>query len=95
VPARKQASSAKGKKKMLNKDFDPYNALIQLDKNVVILDQNLFNIINRHNELSAKVKQQGEVIDVLIEGLNNANIANEVLLAELSSSIMDKLNLGK
>ena len=80
---------------MLNKDFDPYNALIQLDKNVVILDQNLFNIINRHNELAKKVEEQGKVIDVLIAGLNNANKANEALLAELSSSIMDKLNLGK
>lgn len=80
---------------MLNKDFDPYNALIQLDKNVVILDQNLFNIINRHNELAKKVEEQGKVIDVLIAGLNNANKANEALLTELSSSIMDKLNLGK
>jgi hypothetical protein len=95
VPARKQASSAKGKKKMLNKDFDPYNALIQLDKNVVILDQNLFNIINRHNELAKKVEEQAHVIDILIEGLNNANRANEALLREMSSTIMEKVNLGK
>lgn len=80
---------------MLNKDFDPYNALIQLDKNVVILDQNLFNIINRHNELAKKVEEQGHVIDILIEGLNNANRANEALLREMSSTIMEKVNLGK
>ena len=80
---------------MLNKDFDPYNALIQLDKNVVILDQNLFNIINRHNELAKKVEEQAHVIDILIEGLNNANRANEALLREMSSTIMEKVNLGK
>lgn len=69
---------------MLNTDFDPYQALVNLDKNVQTL-------IAAHNALAKRVEEQGHVIDVLVEGLNNSNKANEHLLREMAHSIKSKL----
>jgi hypothetical protein len=65
-------------------NFNPYDALVNMDRNLQAL-------IAAHNGLAKRVEEQGHVIDVLIEGLNNSNKANEVLMREMASSVMDKL----
>lgn len=61
---------------MLNSDnFDPYQALLNLDENIR-------NLVIAHNELANKVVEQQEVIDVLIKGLNAANKANQQMLEQ-------------
>lgn len=60
---------------MINNDFDPYQALMNLDQNVQ-------NLILAHNELANKVIAQEEVIEVLIKGLNAANKANQQMLEQ-------------
>ena len=72
------------RKPLLNTDFDPYQALVNLDKNVQTL-------IAAHNALAKRVEEQGHVIDVLVEGLTRANTANEILMREMASSIKSKL----
>ena len=68
---------------MLNTDFDPYQALVNLDKNVQTL-------IAAHNSLAKRVEEQGHTIDILIEGLNNSNRANEHLMREMLTNITEK-----
>ena len=69
---------------MLNTDFDPYQALVNLDGNVK-------NLIIAHNHLARKVEEQGHVIDVLLEGLSKSNKANEILMREMAESVKQKL----
>lgn len=69
---------------MIDTNFDPYQALVNLDKNVQTL-------IAAHNALAKRVEEQGHIIDVLVEGLNNSNKANEHLLREMAHSIKSKL----
>jgi len=63
--------------------FDPYQAMINMDKNIQTL-------IAAHNTLAKRVEEQGQVIDVLIQGLNNSNKANEHLMREMLTTITDK-----
>lgn len=60
---------------MLNTDFDPYQALINLD-------HNMKNLVQAHNQLAERVQQQEQVIDTLIKGLEMANKANERLIRD-------------
>lgn len=60
---------------MFDSDFDPYQALINMDKNMQ-------NLIAAHNLLAKRVEEQGQVIDVLIKGLDAANKANQQLLTQ-------------
>jgi hypothetical protein len=76
---------------VFNPGFDPYDAIMQMNNNILQLDQNLKNLILAHNGLAEKVAQQEQVIDTLIEGLNNSNKANELLMREMASTVMDKL----
>ena len=69
---------------MLDSNFDPYQALLNLDKNVQTL-------IAAHNALAKQVEEQGHVIDVLVEGLSRSNSANEILMREMADSIKSKL----
>lgn len=69
---------------MLNTDFNPYDALINLDGNVK-------NLIIAHNQLARRVEEQGQVIDVLVEGLSKSNRANEILMREMAESVKSKL----
>lgn len=69
---------------MLNTDFNPYDALINLDGNVK-------NLIIAHNQLARRVEEQGHVIDVLVEGLSKSNRANEILMREMAESVKQKL----
>jgi len=71
--------------------FDPYDALQMLNNNVRGLDQNLATLIAAHNSLAKRVEEQGEVIDVLTKGLNNANAANQILMSDMISSMTEKI----
>lgn len=69
---------------MFDNNFDPYQSLVNLDTNVQ-------QLIRAHNLLAKRVEEQGHTIDLLIEGLTRSNKANEILMAEMSSTILDKL----
>ena len=58
---------------MFDDKFDPYQALINLDRNMQ-------NVVAAHNLLAERVEQQQQIIDTLIKGLEAANKANEHLL---------------
>jgi hypothetical protein len=64
--------------------FDPYQALINTDRN-------LQAVIAAHNLLAKRVEEQGHVIDTLIQGLDNSNKANELLMREMAENIQYKL----
>ena len=68
---------------MFDNNFDPYQALINIDKNIQA-------VIAAHNALAKKVEEQGHTIDILIEGLNNSNRANEHLMREMLTNINEK-----
>jgi hypothetical protein len=68
---------------MFDNTFDPYQAMINMDKNIQAM-------ITAHNLLAKRVEEQGHVIDILIQGLNNSNKANEHLMREMLSNITDK-----
>lgn len=70
---------------MLNNNFDPYQALMNLD-------QNMQNLIRAHNDLAAKVLAQEEVIEVLIKGLNAANKANQQMLEQGLNNLYTNFN---
>jgi hypothetical protein len=70
---------------MFDREFDPYDAMINLDINVK-------NLITAHNLLAKTVEEQGRVIDILTEGLQKSNRANELLMREMMSNITQKLN---
>ena len=69
---------------MFDTNFDPYQALINTDRN-------LQAVIAAHNLLAKRVEEQGQVIDVLVEGLSRSNSANEILMREMAESIQSKL----
>ena len=69
---------------MFDTNFDPYQALINTDRN-------LQAVIAAHNLLAKRVEEQGQVIDTLIQGLNNSNKANEMLMREMAENIQLKL----
>lgn len=69
---------------MFDTNFDPYQSMINMDKNIQAL-------IAAHNLLAKRVEEQGHVIDTLIQGLNNSNKANELLMREMSQNIQLKL----
>jgi transcription initiation factor TFIIIB Brf1 subunit/transcription initiation factor TFIIB len=68
---------------LFDNNFDPYQALINIDKNIQA-------VIAAHNALAKKVEEQGHTIDILIEGLNNSNRANEHLMREMLTNINEK-----
>jgi hypothetical protein len=68
---------------LFENNFDPYQAMLNMDKNIQAL-------IAAHNLLAKRVEEQGQVIDTLIEGLNNSNRANEHLMREMLTTITDK-----
>jgi hypothetical protein len=68
---------------LFDNTFDPYQAMINMDKNIQAL-------ITAHNLLAKRVEEQGHTIDILIQGLNNSNKANEHLMREMLSNITDK-----
>lgn len=73
---------------MLDNNFDPYQALINLD-------QNIKQVIRAHNELAAKVLAQEEVIEVLIKGLDAANKANQELMTQSLDRFLNNMQTGQ
>lgn len=69
---------------MFDTNFDPYQSLINMDKNIQA-------VIAAHNALAKRVEEQGQVIDTLIQGLHNSNKANEMLMREMAQNIQLKL----
>jgi len=69
---------------MIDSNFDPYEALVNLDENVKA-------VIKAHNLLAKRVEEQGHTIDILIEGLNNSNKANEIMMQDVLSNIAKTL----
>jgi len=76
---------------MFDPNFSPYDALQILNNNVNQLDNNLAKLIAAHNSLAKRVEEQGETIDALTMGLNNANKANQILMSDMISTMTDKL----
>jgi hypothetical protein len=70
---------------MLEPQFDPYEALITLDRNVRA-------VIEAHNLLAQRVEQHQETIDILIKGLNAANAANLKLMEQGFKDIYTNIN---
>ena len=65
-------------------DWDPYDAILQLD-------HRLKQLTAAHNNLAKRCEEQGHVIDMLTEGLTASNKANEILMKEMLTNITDKL----
>lgn len=70
---------------MLDNQFDPYQALLNMDENIK-------QLIRAHNDLAAKVLAQEEVIEVLIKGLNAANKANQQMLEQGLNNLYHNFN---
>jgi predicted RNA-binding Zn ribbon-like protein len=70
-------------------NFDPFQALLDLDRACQALDRNHKQMVAAHNHLANTVKEQGEVIDVLIKGLDASNKANEMLLKDMLANITE------
>lgn len=70
---------------MLDHDFDPYEAMINMDKNIKAL-------ITAHNALAKVVEEQDATIQVLIQGLNAANAANLKLMEQGFKDIYTNIN---
>jgi len=69
---------------MLDNNFDPYEAMVNMDRN-------LQNVIAAHNLLAQRVEVQSKIIDTLIEAVKTSNNSNEIMLRELRSGVIDKL----
>lgn len=69
---------------MFDSKFDPYEALINMDRNVN-------NLIQAHNALARLVEEQQQAIDILIKGMNAANTANQILMKDALSNMTEKL----
>lgn len=65
---------------MLDSTFDPHDILMNLDATVKTL-------VAAHNLLAHKVQEQQQTIDVLIQGLNAANQANQIMLEQGLNSV--------
>jgi t-SNARE complex subunit (syntaxin) len=76
---------------MFDSNFDPYDAMNQMNANIQGLDRNLAALIQAHNNLVRLVQEQGETITVLTQGLNTANTANQILLSDMVADMGQKL----
>lgn len=70
---------------MFDNQFDPYQALVNLEANMQ-------KLIAAHNLLAREVEMQGEVIDVLTKGLAAANKANAQLLEQGLNNLYSNFN---
>lgn len=78
---------------MLDTNFDPYQALVELNRNQEILHNNDRNLAQAFNDLQQRVNEQQKIIDHLVQQLQSTNKANEILLdgflKEINKSIKD------
>lgn len=69
---------------MLNPNFDPYNTLMEISNN-------LNTLIQAHNALAHKVEEQAHTIDLLVQGLTNANKANEIVMNDMMTLMNQRI----
>lgn len=78
---------------MLDTNFDPYQALCELNRNQEILHNNDRNLAQAFNDLQSKVNEQQRIIDSLVQQVASTNKANEILLdgflKEINKTIKD------
>lgn len=78
---------------VLDTNFDPYQALCELNRNQEILHNNDRNLAQAFNDLQQRVNEQQQVIDSLIKQVASTNKANEILLdgflKEINKTIKD------
>ncbi len=67
---------------MLDHSFDPLAQLEQLNTNQQVLFNNDRQLAQAIEGLRAQIKEQQEIIDVLIKGLDAANKANQQMLEQ-------------
>lgn len=67
---------------MLEPGFDPLEILQNLNNNQAVLFNNDRQLAEAIEGLRAQIKEQQEIIDVLIKGLNAANKANQQMLEQ-------------
>lgn len=73
---------------MLDNNFDPYEALVTMDKNIKAL-------IQAHNALAKHVEEQDATIQILIKGLDAANAANIKLMEQGLTQIVSQFSTGQ
>jgi hypothetical protein len=73
---------------VLDTDFDPYQAMINMDRN-------LQNVITAHNMLAGRVQEHEETIAVLLKGLELANANSQALMIQLADLMIEGLNKVK
>jgi hypothetical protein len=69
---------------VFDNNFDPYQAMINIDTN-------LSNLIKAHNNLARLVEEQQQTIDILVNGMKAANTANEILMKDVLNNMSEKL----
>lgn len=69
---------------MLDANWDPYEAMINLDKNVQA-------VIAAHNLLAQRVEQQSLVIDQLITGINTSTQQYHTVINQLNHTLQQQL----
>ena len=69
--------------------FDPYEALVSVDRACQSLDRNQKQLIEAHNALARKVEEQQAVIDLLVQGLEASNKANELMLQDMMGKMTE------
>jgi hypothetical protein len=69
---------------MFDNNFDPYQAMMNLDTN-------LANLIVAHNNLARLVEEQQQTIDILVNGMKATNTANEMLMKDVLNNMTEKL----
>lgn len=73
---------------MLDSNFDPYQAMVNMD-------QNLQNVITAHNMLAKRVQEHEETISVLIKGMELANATSQRLMTEMADIMIKELEKVK
>lgn len=73
---------------MLDTNFDPYQAMVNMDTN-------LQNVIAAHNLLANRVQEHEETISVLIKGMELANATSQRLMTEMADIMIQGLDKVK
>lgn len=74
----------RGERKLLNRDFDPYDALRELGDNQVVLSQEQRRLGNAFANMIAKIEHQQKLIDTIMASVDKTNQANEALIRHIT-----------
>lgn len=72
---------------MFDRDFDPLALLDQVGRNQNVLNDNQEKLSIAIAQLTSRINEQQHTIDVLVNGLDAANKANEIILQGLLDDI--------